>query len=110
MSEIVIVLPKERFKALKGKDINALLRENLLKVEGTLMAEREGALLEKMAKLEEKLREMEGDIEELREFYGKALKDKEFMMAERERLRNENAELRAKVEEKRRELEKVHGS
>ena len=110
MSEIVIVLPKERFKALKGKDINALLRENLLKVEGTLMAEREGALLEKMAKLEEKLREMKGDIEELGEFYKKALRDKELMMAERDRLRKENAELRAKVEEKRRELEKIHGS
>ena len=107
---IEIVLPRESFKALKGRDINTLLKERLPKVEETLRAELEEVLREKITKLEEKLREMEGDVEELREFYGKALKDKEFMMAERERLRNENAELRAKVEEKRRELEKVHGS
>ena len=108
--KIEVILPRERFKALKGKDINALLRENLPKVEETLMAGREEFLREKIARLEEKLQKMEGEIGELREFYEKALRDKELMMVERDRLRKENAELRAKFEEKRRELEKVHGS
>ncbi|WP_297487322.1 hypothetical protein [Thermococcus sp.] len=107
--EIEIVLPRESFKALKGKDLNALLRENLPKTEETLRAEREEFLREKIAGLEERLLEMRG-LQELREFYEKALKDKEFMMAERDRLRKENAELREKFEEKRRELEKVHES
>jgi len=53
---------------------------------------------------------MEERLDELREFYEKALMDKKFMMAERERLRKENEELRKKVEEKKKELEKVHGS
>ncbi len=107
--EIEIVLPRESFKALKGKDLNALLRENLPKTEETLRAEREEFLREKIAGLEERLLEMRG-LQELREFYEKALNDKEFMMAERDRLRKENAELREKFEEKRRELEKVHES
>ncbi|WP_297091333.1 hypothetical protein [Thermococcus sp.] len=110
MNKIRIVLPREKFKALRGKDIASLLHESLPRVEDTLKAEREEVLLERTAKLEEKLMEMEGEIEELREFYEKALRDKEFMMAERGRLRKENTALRAKVEEKRRELEKVHGS
>ena len=101
MSEIPIVLPKGKFKALKGQDVRELLRKNLPKAEETLKAEREEFLREKMAKLEEKLREMEGEVGELREFYEKALGDKELMMAERDRLRKENAELKAKVDEKR---------
>ncbi len=109
MSEILIVLPKESFKALKGKNISALLRENLPKTEETLRAEREEFLREKIAGLEERLLKMEG-LQELREFYEKALRDREFMIAERDRLRRENAELKEKFEEKRRELEKVHKS
>nr|WP_297508889.1 hypothetical protein [Thermococcus sp.] len=103
MSEILIVLPKESFKALKGKDINALLRENLPKAEETLKAEREEFLRKKITKLEEKLHKMEAEIRELREFYERALRDKELMMAERDRLRKENAELKAELERK-----KVH--
>jgi len=104
-----MILPRDNFKALKGQDVDGIIRKNLPRVEETLKAKREEFLREKVEKLEEKLREMEGDIEELKEFYGKALKDRALMMAERDRLRRENAELRAKVEEKRKE-ENVHGS
>ncbi|WP_010477449.1 hypothetical protein [Thermococcus zilligii] len=108
--KIEVFLSSERFKALKGKDISALLRENLPGAEETLKAEREELLRGKIAKLEEKLREMEGEIGELREFYQKALRDRELMIAEREELRKENAELGAKVGEKKSGLEKVHES
>ncbi|ACS33693.1 Conserved hypothetical protein [Thermococcus gammatolerans EJ3] len=101
MSDVVIVLPREKFKSLKGKDIRALIERNLPKVEETLRAEREEFLREKIGKLEEKLREMEGQLNELREFYKKALRDKELMMAERDKLRKENEELRKRLDEKR---------
>jgi PII-like signaling protein len=58
MSEILIVVPKEKFKALKGKDVNKLLKTSLSRVGETLKAEREELLRERMTKLEEKLREM----------------------------------------------------
>jgi len=99
-----VTLSRGGFKALKGKDINALLRKRLPKAEGTLRAEREEFLREKIAGLEERLLRMKG-LQELREFYEKALKDRELMMAELDRLRKENAELRAELERK-----KVHKS
>ncbi|WP_456366778.1 hypothetical protein [Thermococcus sp.] len=101
---VEIFLPRESFKALKGRDINKLLRERLPKVERTLRAEREEFLREKIAGLEERLLKM-GELQELREFYEKALRDRELMMAERDKLRKENAELREELEGK-----KVHGS
>ncbi|ASJ11024.1 hypothetical protein A3L12_06760 [Thermococcus sp. P6] len=101
----VVTLDRERFRALKGKNVEEILRDNLKRVEETLMAEREEELLERKGKLEEKLETMLKEVEELREFYRKALADKEFMMAERERLALENADLRKKVEAKRKELE-----
>ncbi len=107
MNEILISLPKKKFKALKDRDINALIEENLPKVEDTLKTEREEFLREKVSKLEEKLHEMEAGIEELREFYEKALKDKDLMTAELERLRRENAELKARFEEERWKVHKM---
>jgi len=110
MSEIRIVLEKERFRGLRGADINALLRERLPKVEETLQAELEEVLLKRLKKLEEKLDGIEEEIAELREFYEKALADKELLRAECDRLRAENEEFRRKVAEKRGKLENVHGS
>jgi len=53
---VEIILPREKFKSLKGRDVKALIEENLPKVEETLRAEREEFLREKIGKLEEKLR------------------------------------------------------
>lgn len=83
MNEIRIVLPREKFKSLNGRDLEALIKEHLPKVEEMLKAEREEILGEKVKALEEKLPEMESELEELREFYEKALRDREFMVAER---------------------------
>jgi len=101
MSEVIVILEREKFKELKGRDVVSLILQNLPKVEKTLEAEREEFLREKIGKLKERLERMNSEIEELREFYEKALRDKEFMMAERDRLRVENAELRKKLEGKR---------
>lgn len=104
MSEIVVVLPKEKFKTLKGRDIEGFIRGNLLKAEETLKAEREEYLREKLRKLEEKLSEIEDQLDELREFYEKAKADKEKFLAVRNELRGgENEKLRKELEEK-----KVH--
>ncbi|WP_297465784.1 hypothetical protein [Thermococcus sp.] len=102
MKEVLLVLPKDKLRALGGRDIKAMIKENLPKVEETLLAGREEVLLEKMARLEEKLREMEEEMEELGEFYEKALGDRAFLTAERDRIKEENARLRAEFEKNRR--------
>lgn len=110
MSKVVLILPKEKFKSLKGKDVKAIIEGNLPKVEDTLKAEHEEFLREKIGKLEEKLEKMRSEIDELREFYGKALRDREFMMVERNKLRKENEELRKKLEENRNHKRTIHGA
>ncbi|NJF24983.1 hypothetical protein [Thermococcus sp. Bubb.Bath] len=98
--EMTVVLSKEKFKALKGRDIEELIRDNLAKTEESLKADREEHLRKKLKRLEEKFSEMEGQLNELREFYEKAKKDKEKFMAVRGELREENERLRKELEEK----------
>ncbi|AMM54950.1 hypothetical protein TQ32_02380 [Pyrococcus kukulkanii] len=99
--EVLIVLPREEWKRLRKLDVEMIIRENIEKVEETLMAEYEEFLLKKKAKLEKKLEELEKDLERLRRFYEKALQEKELMMRERDRLRKENKELIEKLKLKR---------
>jgi len=101
MSDIVIVISREKFKYLERKDVVSFIRKNLSKAEKTLKAEKEDFLREKITKLEGKLKKISSEIEELREFYEKALWDKKLMMAERDKLRKENEELKKKLKGKR---------
>ncbi|USG99196.1 hypothetical protein K1720_06510 [Thermococcus argininiproducens] len=103
MEKIEIRVEKERFKELKNADITELIKKNLSKAERTLQAEREIFLLKTKVKLEEKLQEIEAELEELRKFYKKALEDKELMLEIRKKLQTENKELKKELEAKKRE-------
>ncbi|KPU62961.1 hypothetical protein EP1X_06275 [Thermococcus sp. EP1] len=103
MGKIEIRVEKEKFKELKNADITELIKKNLSKAERTLQAEREIFLLKTKVKLEEKLQEIEAELEELRKFYKKALEDKELMLEIRKKLQTENEELKKELEAKKRE-------
>ncbi|NJE25125.1 hypothetical protein E3E22_00465 [Thermococcus sp. MV5] len=103
MGKIEIRVEKEKFKELKNVDITELIKKNLSKAERTLQAEREIFLLKTKVKLEEKLQEIEAELEELRKFYEKALEDKELMLEMRKKLHTENKELKKELEAKKRE-------
>ncbi|CAB49874.1 hypothetical protein [Pyrococcus abyssi] len=100
MKEIIIVVPRKRFKELKNVNIAELIQRNLEKAEITLEAEYINYLLEKRARLLEKLSDMEGKIEELRSYYNKVLQDNLLMKSERERLNKENSTLRRELKSK----------
>ncbi len=100
-NELVLILPRDVVASIKGSDINELLEDRLPKVEESLKAERETFLKRKIEKLEEKLEQLEAELEDVREFYRKALKDREIMKTELQRIQMENAELKKKMEEKR---------
>lgn len=107
-----IRISKEKFKTLKKlnkDDFLKLIEENLNKAELTLMAEREGFLLKKKEKLEEKFREIEGQLDELKTFYEKALHDRKLMREMAKKLREENLVLKKEMEAKRRALNNKTG-
>ncbi|NJD99654.1 hypothetical protein E3E26_07645 [Thermococcus sp. LS1] len=79
---------ERRFKDLEG-------------LERTLKALKLRFLLEQRARLEKRLNEMRRNYRELLEFEEKAKRDKEFLMAFRKELSEENKSLRKELEEKR---------
>ncbi|NJE41996.1 hypothetical protein [Thermococcus sp. GR6] len=70
-------------------------------LERTLKALKLRFLLEQRARLEKRLSEMKQNYRELLEFEDKAKRDKEFLMAFRKELNDENKSLRKELEEER---------
>lgn len=96
-----IRVKNEEFKEIKKhrKEIEARFRD-LKGLERTLKELRLRVLLEQRDKLEKRLNELEKEYRELKEFEERALADKEFLMAFRKKLGEENRELTKRLGER----------